>query len=69
VRIQDKLIKVSVSAAILSRGSEPGSKDTQAKKPKTVFPGAREELVERALRKMAVQRQIDARLQADAADW
>jgi hypothetical protein len=68
VRIQDKLIKVSVSAAILSSGSEPGSKDTQAKKPKTVFPGVREELVERALRKMAVQRQIDARLEADDAN-
>ena len=68
VRIQDKLIKVSVSAAILSSGSQPGSKDSQTKKPKTVFPGVREELVERALRKMAVQRQIDARLEADEAN-
>lgn len=67
VRIQDKLIKVSVSAAILSSGSQPGSKDTQTQ-PKTVFPGVREELVERALRKMAVQRQIDARLETDDAN-
>jgi len=60
VKIGEQVLKVSLSAAILSSDSLPGDPDTGPKRSRMVFPGEREELVERALRKMAVQRQIGA---------
>jgi len=65
VKIGEQVLKVSLSAAILSSDSLPGDPDTGPKRSRMVFPGEREELVERALRKMAVQRQIGTGLAAN----
>jgi hypothetical protein len=65
VKIGEQVLKVSLSAAILSSDSLPGDPDTGPRRSRMIFPGEREELVERALRKMAVQRQIGAGLAAN----
>jgi hypothetical protein len=52
-------VRVTMSAAILPSSAGPGDRDRPVR-GRVIFPGAREELVERALRKMAVQRQIDS---------
>jgi hypothetical protein len=64
VKIDGQPIRVEIAAAVLSREVPPGAPDA-ARIGQWVFPGVREELVERALRKMAVQRQIEATLDAD----
>ena len=52
-------VRVTMSAAILSSSAVPGDPDRPVR-GRVIFPGPREELVERALRKMAVQRQIES---------
>jgi hypothetical protein len=59
VVIGQHTVRVTMSAAILPSSAMPGDRDRPVR-GRVIFPGAREELVERALRKMAVQRQIDS---------
>src|SRR5690242_25865 len=66
VKVGNQILKVAISAAVLSTKKGPGTKDAGgAVKGKAIFPGVREELVERALRKMAVQRQVEASVEDD----
>lgn len=60
VVIGQHTVRVTMSAAILSSSAIPGDPDRPVR-GRVIFPGVREELVERALRKMAVQRQVESR--------
>ena len=56
----NRVVRVTMSAAILKTSALPGDPDGEVQ-GRVIFPGVREELVEKALRKMAVQRQIESR--------